>query len=260
MIFRRCLTPEPSSGSTRTAFEAIAEVQQAAQPGEWFITQPDHAGISGELAAALAPRYAAHVSESMVRAIALHDAGWMPVDGDFDSPQPPLELPSGQVRSFVNTDPATFLSAWTGSIQTSASAGPLAALVVSEHFARIAKSYLDAGRGTPQHQSMVEQFCQREHTRCERLRTQLTQPGDEVEALIQVLQFCDLASLYLCANPAGPVELPPLAGAGSITMHFADGAFRTTPALFARETVLEIPCVRFMDGVPEREVVSVRVG
>ena len=61
--------------------------------------------------------------------------------------------------------------------------------------------YLDSGKGTPEQRAQVEEFLQREAARVERLLPQAGLPVEEIETLIAVLQFCDLASLYFCANP-----------------------------------------------------------
>jgi hypothetical protein len=84
-------------------------------------------------------------------------------------------------------------------------------------------------------------------------------PLNEIEALIVVLQFCDLASLYLCANPAAPVELPQVLNGSRVQFSFEQGTFRMRPNLLDYVLVLEIPCVRFVDGKAQRELVPVKV-
>ena len=56
LIFRSRLAAQESQGELRPAFDAIAEVQQNAAVSDWYVTQPDHAHISGELAAAFDSR------------------------------------------------------------------------------------------------------------------------------------------------------------------------------------------------------------
>ena len=259
MIFRSQLAAQQSRGAVRPVFEAIAEIQQTASVGDWYVTQPDHAGISAELAAAFDSRKVGNVSAAVVRAIALHDMGWMPYDGDINSPCAPTALDSGVPVSFANTEPEKFLPAWLGSIQASQSAGPLGGLMVSAHFARLTHPYLESGKGTPGQRAQVEGFLLREAARVERLLPQAGLPLEEIEALITVLQFCDLASLYLCANPAAPVELPQQLNGSRVQFSFEQGAFRMRPNLLDHVLVLEIPCVRFVDGKPEREMVPVKV-
>ena len=242
----------------RPAFEAIAETQHNVAATDWYVTQPDHARISGELAAAFDPRKVPNVGEAIVRAISLHDVGWMPDEGNVSSPQPPKQLESG-VLSFANAAPELFLRAWTASIQAAQSTGPLGGLLVSAHFARLTHPYLNRGAGTPEQRAQVEQFLHREAARVDRLLPQAGLSLPEVEALIGVLQFCDLASLYLCSNPAAPVELPQLLNGSHVQLSFENGCFRMRPNLLDYVLVLEIPCVRFLEGKPQREMLPVKV-
>ena len=259
MIFRSQLAAQPSQGELRPVFGAIAETQLNAAPEDWFVTQPDHARISGEIAAAFDSRKVPNVTAAVVRAITMHDIGWMPYDGDVTSPSEPRLLASGVPLSFANTEPEQFLPAWMGSIQAAQSTGPLGGLIVSAHFARLTHPYLERGAGTPEQRTQVEQFLHREAARVDRLLPQSGLPQQEIEALITVLQFCDLASLYLCANPAAPVELPQVLDGGRVQLSCEQGGFRMRPNLLDHVLVLEIPCVRFLDGKTERELVPIKL-
>jgi len=259
LIFRSQLAAQESEGAVRPAFEAIAETQQRAAAGDWYTTQPDHARISGELSAAFDSRKVPNVSEAIVRAVAMHDIGWMPYDGDMGSPCQPIVLESGVPVSFTNTEPEQFLRAWMGSIQAAQSTGPLGGLVVSAHFARLTHPYLQRGAGTPEQRVQVEGFLHREAARVERLLPQAGLPLEEIEALIAVLQFCDLASLYFCANPQTPVELPQVLNGRRVQLSYEQGSFRMRPNLLDHVLVLEIPCVRFVNGKAQRELVAVKV-
>ena len=192
MIFRSQLAVQESRGAVLPAFEAIAETQRKAALTGWYVTQPDHACISGKLAAALDSRKVPNLGEAVVRAISLHDLGWMPYDGDVSSPRPPTALASGVPLSFANTEPEQFLCAWMGSIQAAQSTGPLGGLLVSAHFARLAQFYLERSAGTPEQRAQAEGFRQREAARVERLLPQAGLPMQEIEALIAVLKFATL--------------------------------------------------------------------
>ncbi len=259
MIFRSRLAAQESEGEVRPVFAAVAEIQKNATVSDWFVTRPDHARISGKLASAFDPRKVPNVSEAIVRAISMHDVGWMPYDGDVNSPSAPTRLESGVPGSFANAGPEQFCPAWLGSIQAAQSTGPLGGLLVSAHFARLTHPYLEHGAGTPEQRTLAEQFLHREAARVERLLPKAGLPLDEIEALIAVLQFCDLASLYLCANPLSPVELPQVLNGGRVQFSFENGALRMRPNLLDHVLVLEIPCVRFVDGKAEREMVPVKV-
>ncbi len=259
MIFRHQLAPRQSHGAVAPAFDAISDTQQKAVMSDWFVTQPDHARLSGELAAALDSKLIHNLSDAVVRAIGVHDIGWMPFDGDTGSPQPPKAHDSGVAVSFVNSEPETFLPAWMGSIQAAQSTGALGGLLVSAHFARLATPYLESGKGTAEQRAQVQQFLHRERARADRLRPQAGLRSGEIENLIRVLQFCDLASLYWCANPEAPVEFPQVLNGRRVQFFCESGGFRITPNLLSRALTLEIPCVRFVDGMPERETVRVKV-
>ena len=259
MIFRSQLAAQESNGAVRPAFEAIFETQQKAAASDWYVTQPDHGHIAGELAAAFDSRKVPHASDAVAHAIALHDIGWMPYDGDVSSPRQPARLESGAPVSFANSEPEQFLRAWQGSIQASQSTGALGGLLVSAHFARLTHPFLASGKGTPEQRAQVEQFLHGEAARVERLLPQAGLPVEEIEALIALLQFCDLASLCLCANPAAPVELPQILDGRRVQFCFEQGSYRMRPNLMDHVLVLEIPCVRFVNGTAQREFVPVKV-
>lgn len=259
MIFRSQLPAMESDGAVRSAFEAINEVQQKAETTDWYVTQPDHARLSGELAAAFDSLKVPNVREPIVRAIGMHDVGWMQYDGDVSSPSAPVQLDSGVPGSFVNAEPECFLKAWMGSIQAAQSTGPLGGLIVSAHFGRLTHPYLESGKGTPEQRTQVEEFLHREAARVERLLPKTEMPVEEIEALIAVVQFCDLASLYFCANPTAPVELPQVLNGNKVQFSFENGSYRMRPNLLDHVLVLEIPCVRFADGKAQRELVPVKV-
>jgi len=242
LIFRNGLAAQESSGASRQAFEAIAEVQQKATVRDWYVTQPDHARVSGQIAAAFDSRKVPNLNEAVVRAIAMHDIGWMPYDGDLSSPRPPQEIASGEALSFANTEAEMFLPAWLGSIQAAQSTGALGGLLVSAHLARLTHPYLERGAGSPEQRAQVEQFLYREAARVEHLLPLAGLPLEEVEALIGVLQFCDLASLYLCANPASPVELPQTLNGSRVQFCFEQGSYRMRPNLLDYVLVAEILC------------------
>lgn len=259
MIFRSRLAARESEGVVRPVFEAIAEVQKNAAASDWYVTQPDHACISGKLAGAFDSRKVPNVGEAVVRAISLHDVGWMPYDGDVHSPCAPRQHESGVPVSFANTGPERFLPAWVGSIQAAMSTGALGGLIVSRHFVQISRPYLERGAGTPEQRELVEQFLQRETARAERLLPQTGLSMEDIEALVAVIQFCDLASLYMCSNPPAPVELPQKLNGGRVQLSFESGAFRMRPCLLDDVLVVEIPCVRWVDGKAAREMVPVKV-
>ena len=264
MIFRRTLSAQATSGAVQPAFEAISATQSDVTAEDWFISQVDHAQLSGDLAAAIAPHKVPNVSKDVVEAIRLHDMGWMPFDGAFKAPMKPKVGMDGRIISFVNGPPETVLSAWSGSIQTAQSTGPLGGLLVSAHFARLAQLYVQDSQYPPELRAQAEQFVVREAQRVDRQLALVQQKQnpltlEEIEQLLWVLQFCDLASLYICCNPTVPVEMPISLGGGQLQMCFENGSFRVQPGILDNVVILEIPCLRYKDGRFEREIVPVKV-
>lgn len=259
MIFRSTLNPQPTSGEIKPVFEALSEVQNKATTADWYVAQTDHGKLSGEIAGALDSRKVDHVSAAVKQAIGLHDMGWAPYDGGFKTPRPPVMAPDGHVLSFVNSAPERFLNAWTSSIQTAQSTGPLGGLLVSAHFARLTHPYLSKGEGTPEERAKVEQFLYREAERVDRLLPQAELKLEEINRLVEFLGMCDLMSLYLCANPTEPVELPFEVEGQKVTLSYEDDAYRMRPNLLDHVLIMEIPCLRVVDGKFEKELVPIKV-
>jgi hypothetical protein len=259
LIFRSTLAAQSSEGPFRPAFDAIAEVQQQAVPGDWYVSQTDHGRVAGQIAAAFDSLRVPDVHPLVAKAIALHDMGWLPFDGELGHPRQPELRPDGAPVSFIHAAPKTFLAAWQGSIQAAQSTGALGGLLVSAHLARLANPWLESGSGTPEERAEVEAFVFHEAERVERLLPHCKLPLEQVQALLQAVQLCDLMSLYLCANPKAAVEFPQLIEGGTVTMKFEDNAYRMRPNLMDHVVIMEIPCVRWVDGKAEKEIVPVKV-
>ncbi|MDR3764081.1 MAG: DUF3891 family protein [Acidobacteriota bacterium] len=259
MIFRSTLSPQNTSGEIKPVFDVLNEVQWAATVADWFVTQPDHGKLSGEIAGAIDSRKVDHLSAAVKQAIGLHDMGWVPYDGGFKTPRPPVMAEDGHVLSFVNCSPERFLNAWSSSIQTAQSTGPLGGLLVSAHFARLTHPYLNKGDGTPEERAKVEQFLYREAERVDRLLPQVELKLEEVNHLLEFVGMCDLMSLYLCANPTEPVELPFELEGQKVTLSYEDGAYRMRPNMLDHVLIMEIPCLRSVDGKFEKELVPIKV-
>ena len=202
MILRPARPLPPRSGCI-PAWNAILRTQQ--EPGDdcWLITQPDHAALSGDLAANLSLPGAA---PEVVRAIALHDEGWAACD---QRALAAAELPGApRPRSFVQMPVAEFVPAWTASIDRAESVAPIGGLMVSAHFCFLADEHLGAGGDPPEDTRLLRRFLEAEHKRRVRLRAEERRTPAEVEGLVQALQFCDLVSLYLCSGAQEDVEFP----------------------------------------------------
>lgn len=202
MILRPARPAPPASG-VLPAWNAILRTQQ--QPGNdcWLITQPDHAALSGDLAANLA---LPEVTPEVVRAIGLHDEGWGACDQRALAAAG--QTGASPALSFFQMPAAEFIPAWTASIDRAEAVAPIGGLMVSGHFCFLADEHLAAGGDTPEDVRRLRSFLEAEHQRRVRLRERELRPPSEVERLVQVLQFCDLVSLYLCSGAQEDVEFP----------------------------------------------------
>ncbi len=73
----------------------------------------------------------------------------------------------------------------------------------------------------------------------------------EVEYWIDVLQFCDLMSLYLCCGSGQSVEFPqPIGPKGeTIQLQMQDGVYVLSPSPFAREVEFSLEAQSYpVDG------------
>ncbi len=164
-----------------------------------LITQPDHAALAGNIAAALGPPLLPELSPEMVQGIAVHDDGW----AEFDARMP---CRNGKPVSFIDLAPSTFLPAWRGSIERAAEVAPIAGAIVSRHFWRLGTGRMNSKQDSPEDEHALHEFLRDESARQERLTRGYQR--QEFEFFTDVLQFCDVLSLYLCCGAEQDVEFP----------------------------------------------------
>jgi len=200
-------TESPADRPARPVWDAIEATQHQDPENCWLVTQPSHAALSGEMAARLRWPGLQSLDQAVVRAIALHDAGWGLPDAEMVRS---IRAPAGRgvpVASFISAAPADFLRAWTGSIETAAKVCAAGGYIVSRHFCRIAED-----RAAPADAKKIGDFLAREQQRQQKLLQKLLQKQplslEELELLVDVLQFCDLLSLYACCGAVDEVEFP----------------------------------------------------
>ena len=185
------------------AWEAIARKQKEVASEWWLITQPDHAALAGDLATAISVPEIPELDAEILQAISLHDKGWAPFDAEDPSPST-----SQRPRSFFEVEPAKILLAWSGSIEIAELTSPIGGILVSEHFCRIGRAFLPSIRGGRPACEMVGRFLEGEAERQRRLFFMQRRSEEEINLLFDVLQFCDLISLYLCCGCQEPIEFP----------------------------------------------------
>jgi len=252
--------PGPSSQGFISAWEAVAKTQRAHAGKYRLVRQPDHARLSGELARHLATATTATMTEEMVSAISLHDEGWSEFDSGLEKLRAtPAQYADGiavdeegKPLSFLDIKAGDFLHAWRGSIAAAEAVAPIAALMVSGHFYRLGKFGLKTGHYPPAEAALVQQFVKEEECRRERLPSSETRTQEEIEYWIDVLQFCDLLSLYLCCGSEESIEFPQrIASSGeAVRLRVEDGVNVLSPNLFAQQTELSLEAHVFPGGSP----------
>ena len=88
----------------------------------------------------------------------------------------------------------------------------------------------------------VREFLASEKRRQDRLLRQQNRSESEVQYWTDVLQFCDLLSLYLCCGSQESVEFQQRIGpkGETVRLQVKDAAFALSPALFAKEVELSV--------------------
>jgi hypothetical protein len=211
MILRPIEPRRPASPKFVSAWEAVERTQREECQSWWLITQPSHAALAAEVASSLrAPEFPVP-DAPMVRAIALHDAGWGIADAQAIMKSRSLERPRPQ--SFAAMAVPQFLEAWEKSIATCQSSSPGGGYIVSRHFYRLAAHRLNAAlKETRQDAQKLEAFLKAEERRQKRLAGKQSLSVQQLENFTDLLQFCDLFSLYACSGAAESVTFPQLCG------------------------------------------------
>jgi hypothetical protein len=201
----RPLEPAPATNDEfLPAWRVVEESQRQRADRCWMITQPSHAALAGELAAKLTGVNLPNLDGPLIHAIALHDAGWgMP---DAQAIMQSRSLSQSPPRSFIACGVGEFINAWEKSIDVAASVSPAGGYIVSRHFERIAN--LNASRISEANRQTADRFRQNEAARQKQLAAKQQYTPKELEALTDVLQFCDLLSLYVCCGARQNVEFP----------------------------------------------------
>jgi hypothetical protein len=244
---------EPGRGQTMSAFEAIAAVQKNDLLPCWFVTQPDHAHLSGTIAAGFDRRRFPELTADVVEAIGLHDEGWEIFDGSDPEPRPQA-FRDGRAIPFIAIPPDQFLRAWGCSIGKAERVSGLAGLVVSRHFQSLGRFGLARFEAQPAECSKVRQFLCAEQERERRLLSECNAGSELVERLVAMLQFCDLLSLHLCSNAPQPVEFPQDFGRGRIALRREESCTVLSPTPLASPMRLSFPA--FLAGRDHRVVAS----
>jgi hypothetical protein len=223
-------------------WNAIARRQKQYAASYWVVAQPDHAALSGALAANFSSHHFPALEEAVVRAIGVHDSGW----GIFESEATctPELTETGKPRSFIEIAPPRFTLAWTGSIDRAEEVAPMGGIIVSRHFCWLAEGRLVMHTDTEPDAALIRHFLEQEERRQQRL-ARLDPRHDQVERFVSVLQFCDLLSLYLCCGADDDVEFPQAFNSRPVRLRREQGACVLNPSPFAQPVSLAVAARRY---------------
>jgi len=235
-----------SAGDFVSAWEAIARAEKTISANYYLVRQPDHARLSGQIAAQLSIAGAPAPDDDIVRGISLHDEGW----SDFDCGRERLHATparysetnialdtTGRPLSFLEIKAEDFLYAWRGSIEAAEAVAPIAGLMVSGHLRRIGQFGMGTGTYSQDEIQRVRGFLAKEEERGRKLLHLQSRNQKEVAYWTDVLQFCDLLSLYLCCGSEESVEFPQRIGSEgeTVMLQVKDGVNALSPSLFVQE-------------------------
>jgi len=234
-----------------SAWDAVAATQKTLASRYQLVRQPDHARLAGRICERLAIAGAPTVDDDIARGISLHDEGWAGFDdGRKRLPATPASYSESNVAlnaegkplSFLEIKAGDFLRAWLGSIEAAEATTPIAGLMVSGHFRRIGQFGMSTGTYSENDTQQLREFIAREEQR-QRLLIRLQHRGEqEVEYWTDVLQFCDLLSLFLCCGSQASVEFPQRIGPKSqtIRLQVQNGVNVLSPTILAGQVEFQL--------------------
>ena len=206
MILRPLEPAASDSSGFVAAWPVVEQLQKKKYESCWMITQPSHAALSGEIATRLSGPSIPAFDAEIIRAIALHDAGWGITDAQSVTRSRGAKAVAP--RSFLDTEVDEFVQAWTQSAQVAQTVGPAGGIIVSRHFQRLAGHRLAGTSDSERDRKRLQQFVEQEQARQKKLAAKQRRSAQELESLTDLLQFCDLLSLYICCGARQRVEFP----------------------------------------------------
>ena len=262
MILRPLEPATPTSTEFLPAWSVVERVQRQSYDACWMITQPSHAALAGDFAAKMTGPQVPKLDAALIRAIALHDAGWGFLDSQaiMQSRSINQGYPAspGCAKSFIACSAGEFVAAWEKSIDVAESAGPAGGYIVSRHFVRIAEHGASQIADADRHK--VASFLEQEAARQKALVAKQKHSLEELELLTDVLQFCDLLSLYVCSGARESVEFPEYFGMRARVTVEPDG-YKLQPVLIEPGTEFKVAALRHPATKEEsgREI-EIRIG
>ena len=172
------IADERTSAESVSVWPAIEGRLKQNASAYWLVTQPSHAALAGDFAAALREDLFGPIDQTVARSIALHDAGWSMEDAE--QIQRLRSDPKQKPSSFLDADTDQFLRAWTASIETAQRFAAVGGYLVSRHFDRLSL------HGEQKGKSKLEAFRKREKERQQMLRTGINHEQPALERLVAV--------------------------------------------------------------------------
>lgn len=237
----------PAGDGFVPAWSVVAEKQGAEASRFLLVNQPDHAKLAGELAAAFRAGFLPKIGEEIARGIGVHDEGWAQFPCERDLQLEP-SLNGGRPKSFLEVTVDESLAAWTGSIEAGAKVSPVGESMVSAHFSRIGRMRLSMNTDSEADRRKVDEFVEHEDARQKRLAQRIGLSDRELSAYVDLLQFCDVLSLYLCCGAIESVEFPQTFSGHKIRIRHEDGVYVSTPSLFAETQRFSLPLRLYPSG------------
>ncbi|HEY6348795.1 MAG TPA: DUF3891 family protein [Candidatus Angelobacter sp.] len=257
------------------AWDAVLRTQTLKYESCWMITQPSHAALAGELAATVSATQFPAPDTQLLQAISLHDAGW-------GIPDAQAIMKSRSVRpqeppSFVTATAPQFVEAWSNSIDTCEPISAAGGYIVSRHFWRLAQerlnsmpeeNRLDRGpqrapslrtagvedRGPQRAPSLrtagvedrrnLDAFLKNETRRQKKLGGGQPLAIEQLELLTDLLQFCDLLSLYICCGASESVTFPEYFGV-RLRVSNQDESYKLDPPVLKSGAQLSVAALRY---------------
>lgn len=227
----RPLEPTPASSQEwAAAWPVVERLQRRKYESCWMITQPSHAALAGDFAARLTAPQVPRIEAELVRAIALHDAGWGIPDAQAVTRSRSSQ--AGCPKSFLEVGVTEFLEAWTQSIEIAQPVSPAGGYIVSRHFWRLGEHRMERGEDSEGDRKQLQSFLSRETARQKRLASKQARNAGELELLTDVLQFCDLLSLYICSGARDSVQFPEYFGVAA-RLSLVEKSYKLDPPLVA---------------------------
>lgn len=211
---------------------AVAERQKQCAESWWLVAQPDHAALSGDLAANFVSPLFPKIAPLVAKAIGSHDAGWSIFPAEANVEVQPMMGDDWKPRSFIEFAPQDFLRAWAGSIDRAENICPEGGIVVSRHFCVLGEVRLKQKVDAEAEAQLVRDFLAREAERQQRLVTIAGITQQESDDLLKVLQFCDVLSLYLCCGADEEVEFPHRFGPEPVRLKRVGDVYSLSPSPF----------------------------